>query len=188
MSLLEASGLGAWRKALVSGARGRTLDLGSGTGRNLDHLPEGVRVTGADPCFASLRKAAVRGHGAPLVLARAEALPFRAGAFDTVLSGLVFCSVGDPARGLSEVRRVLEPAGTLRMLEHVRHPGRLPGLLQDLSQPAWTWFTGGCHPNRETERSVRAAGFSIEEETLRRQGAMRLFTARRRPVRPGASR
>ena len=63
------------------------------------------------------------------------------------------------------------------MLEHVRDPGRVAGRLQDLSQPAWTWFTGGCHPNRETERNVEAAGFSIERATLRRRGTMRLFAA-----------
>ena len=46
--------------------------------------------------------------------------PSATAAFDTVVSGLVFCSVGDVPRGLGEVRRVLRPGGVLRMLEHVR--------------------------------------------------------------------
>jgi ubiquinone/menaquinone biosynthesis C-methylase UbiE len=44
-------------------------------------------------------------------------MPVRTGGFDTVVSGLVFCTVADPARGLAEVTRVLAAAGSLRMLE-----------------------------------------------------------------------
>ena len=177
MSVLERFGLAAWRRELASGARGRTLDLGCGTGRNLPLLPAGVRAVGLDPCFDSLRTARRRGHGVPLVCARAEALPFAGGRFRAVVSALVFCSVGEPRRGLSEVHRVLAPGGELRMLEHVRATG-LAARLQDLSQPAWSWMTGGCHPNRETEAAVREAGFSIDSATRRARGSMRLFTAR----------
>jgi ubiquinone/menaquinone biosynthesis C-methylase UbiE len=112
----------------------------------------------------------------PLVVARAEALPFRDGTFDTVLSGLVFCSVGDPPRGLAEVRRVLATGGAVRMLEHVRATAPWRAALQDLIQPAWTCAAGGCHPNRDTERAVTRAGFVIDDR--RAQGTMRRFSAR----------
>ena len=108
----------------------------------------------------------------------AEALPFRGAAFDTVLSGLVFCSVPDPRQGLREVRRVLRPDGQLRMLEHVRATRAWKARLQDLLQPAWTRITGGCHPNRETERAVEAGGFRIDAESRRAKGDMRRFSAR----------
>jgi ubiquinone/menaquinone biosynthesis C-methylase UbiE len=175
-SLLERTGLGRWRRRLCEGVHGSVLDLGCGTGRNLPLLPPGT--VGIDPAGDPLRRARRRAPGARLVQARAEALPFRAGVFDTVVSGLVFCSVDDPARGLAEVRRVLRPGGTLRMLEHVRseHPRR--ARIQDRIQPAWTWVSGGCHPNRDTERTVRAAGFSIEAATRRARGNMRRLVAR----------
>jgi ubiquinone/menaquinone biosynthesis C-methylase UbiE len=114
----------------------------------------------------------------PLVVARAEALPFRAGAFDTVVSALVLCSVEDPARALAEVRRALAPGGSLRVMEHVRSPRPLLARLQDLVQPAWTRVTGGCHPNRATEASVVSAGFAIEGEGRRDRRALRRFSAR----------
>jgi ubiquinone/menaquinone biosynthesis C-methylase UbiE len=184
MVVLEKTGLGRWRAWLAGGIRtGRTLDLGCGTGRNLPLLGSAVRVVGLDPCHASLLKARRRVPGGLLVRARAEALPFRDSVFDTVVSGLVFCSVSDVPRGLDEVRRVLRPGGRLRMLEHVRASGRVAGWLQDLTQPAWTWFTGGCHPNRETEAAVRAAGFVIDASTFRAQGDMRRFEAS--PLSPG---
>lgn len=177
-ALCEATGLERWRQWLATGARGRTLDLGCGTGRNLPVFPPGVRAIGIDPELGSLRRARRRSPGTPLVQARAEALPFRDDAFDTVVTGLVFCSVSDPLRGLAEVDRVLAPDGTLRMLEHVRSTRPWKARVEDWVQPAWTWATGGCHPNRDTERTVAAAGFAIDKRTRRAKGAMRRFEAR----------
>lgn len=178
-ALSEVTGLGRWRKKLAAGARGATLDLGSGTGRNLPLLPAGVRAVAVDPCIETLRKARRRAPPAAFVRASAEALPFRDGAFDTVLSGLVFCSVPRPDVGLSEVRRVLADGGELRMLEHVRARAPWKARLQDLVQPAWTAVAGGCHLNRDTERAVEAAGFSIAAEGRRERNDMRLFSARK---------
>jgi ubiquinone/menaquinone biosynthesis C-methylase UbiE len=177
-ALCERLGLIRWRRWLASGARGRTLDVGCGTGRNLPLLGPAVRVVGLDPDHALLLRARRRAPAVPLVQGRAEALPFRDGAFDTVVSGLAFCSVGDPRRGLAEVRRVLAPGGTLRMLEHVRSTTPWKARLQDLLQPGWTRVTGGCHPNRETERAVEAAGFRIDPEGRRARGDLRRFAAR----------
>src|SRR5213083_1635388 len=108
-ALYEWLGLGRWRRWLVEGARGLALDVGCGTGRNLPLYREGVRVSGLDPAWESLQRARQRAPRARLVRGSAEALPFRDGAFDTVVSGLVFCSVPDARRGLAEVRRVLRP-------------------------------------------------------------------------------
>jgi ubiquinone/menaquinone biosynthesis C-methylase UbiE len=175
----EWTGLARWRRWLTGGARGRTLDLGCGTGRNLPLLAAaGVWTVGVDPEKRSLERARRRAPRTPLVLARAEALPFRSASFDTVVSGLVFCSVGDPPRGLAEVRRVLRPEGTLRMLEHVRSTVPWKARVQDRIQPLWTSFTGGCHPNRDTERAVSDAGFVITDGTRRANGTMRRFVAR----------
>ena len=174
----EWTGLGPWRRWLVAGARGRTLDLGCGTGRNLPLVPSGARVIGLDPARDALVRARRRAPGIPLVQGSAEALPFRAGAFDTVVSGLVFCSVADPGRGLAEVRRVLRPGGTLRMLEHVRSTTPWKARLQDRLQPWWTRVAGGCHPNRETEHVVETAGFVIDRDTRCAEGNLRRFAAR----------
>ena len=176
-ALAEWQGMRRWRECLARGARGRTLDLGCGTGRNLPLFPKEARAIGLDLSPDALRRARKRAPAVPLVRASAQALPFRDGAFETVVSGLVFCSVPDPAGALAEVRRVLRPGGRLRMLEHVRATGALRARLQDLVQPAWTRIAGGCHPNRQTERTVESAGFVIEEEGRRSKGTMRRFQA-----------
>ena len=167
-----------WRQWLAGGARGRVLDIGCGTGRTLPYYAADVTVIGVDPARDVLKRAALRSPSARLVQARAEALPFRDGAFDTVVSGLVFCSVGNPRRGFAEIRRVLAAAGELRMMEHVRSPVPWRARLEDRIQPLWTRLTGGCHPNRDTEAAVEASGFRIARATRRAEGVMRRFAAR----------
>jgi len=180
MTLCEPLGLGRWRRKLVAGARGRSLEVGCGTGRNLPLYSERVSVVGLEPELDALLTARCRAPGVPLVLGSAENLPFAADRFDTVLSSLVFCSVPDPHRGLREIGRVLHSEGRLCMMEHVRHRNRFFGRLQDVIQPFWTWCAGGCHPNRDTEDYVEAAGFRIDPASRRGRGVMRRWTAFRR--------
>jgi ubiquinone/menaquinone biosynthesis C-methylase UbiE len=185
-SVCERTGLARWRRWLVAGARGLTLDVGCGTGRNLPLYRNGVGVIGLDPARASLRRARRRAPRARLVCGSAEALPFHDGTFDTVVSGLVFCSVPDARRGLTEVRRVLRPDGRLRMLEHVRSTRPWKARLQDRLERFWVRISGGCHPNRDTERVVQGSGFVIEPDGRRSKGDMRRFSAR--PIDPSGSR
>jgi len=178
MTAVEWTGFKRWRAWLVGGARGRVLEVGCGTGRNLPLYPPGTPVVALELERHVLRAARRRAARIPLVLGDAQALPFRDGEFDTIVSGLVFCTVRDPLRGLAEVRRVLRRDGELRMIEHVRSTSPLVGRLQDLGQPAWTWIAGGCHPNRNTEANVEAAGFRIDPASRRASRSMRRFVAR----------
>ena len=177
MALMEAVGFRQWRRWVVRGTRGRTLDLGCGTGRNLRLFGQQADVTGLELELRMARRARGRAHGRPLVVARAESLPFRSGAFDTVVSSLVFCSVRNPEQGLLEVHRVLVADGRLRMLEHVRSAWAPLARMQDLCQPLWTGVTGGCHPNRETEMVVEQAGFILVRVLVRLSKTLRCFTA-----------
>ena len=179
MAVFEALGLRRWRLWLVTGARGRTLDVGCGTGRNLPYYGSSARAVGLDPSEDVLRRARRRSPDTPLVRGSVEALPFKDGAFDTVVSGLVFCSVADPRRGLSEVRRVLRSDGTFRLLEHVRSTSPFGARVQDFIQPAWTKINGGCHPNRDTEANVAAAGFEVIPGERRAKKNMRRFAVRK---------
>ena len=121
-ALVERFGLGRWRRWLVGGAAGRVLDVGCGTGRNLPLFDTGVRVVGLDPTRDALLAARRRAPAVPLVQGDAQALPFRTGAFDTVVSGLVFCSVPDPdvlskpesqTRGVSPARSFSKPVSSI---------------------------------------------------------------------------
>lgn len=180
MEVVERFGLRDWRQQLVGDAKGRVLDLGCGTGRNLRLFDAESMVMGLELDLGLLAAARRRAPGLPLVVGRAEDLPFRSRSFDTVVSSLVFCSVADPERGLRETARILDRGGQLRMLEHVRSSQWLLGWLQDRVQPAWTWLAGGCHPNRRTEATVEQAGFVIERHEIPGRTTVRCFVARPR--------
>jgi len=178
LSMLMLPGMRRWREGLTGQASGRVLEVGCGTGLMLAMYPPGTQVVGLEPNRPSLDRAARRAPTASLLCASVEGLPFADASFDTVVSGLVFCSVPDAERGLAEIRRVLRPDGRLLMLEHVHARSRLGRWLLDRMQPGWTLLTGGCHPNRDTEAVVERCGFRIDQAHYRARGVMRRFSAR----------
>lgn len=190
---LERLWLARRRVALVGPAAGRVLEVGVGTGLTLPYYRRAAEIVGVDPNPAMLERAKARAAEAAvpvaLEVARAEALPFDAGWFDTAVVSLVLCSVEDPAAAARELRRVLKPGGELRVLEHVRAPGRCLARLQDLVTPLWRRLFGNCHPNRDTVGAIEAAGFDVSRLTRRLggvvvEGAAPVAPARR-AVEPG---
>jgi ubiquinone/menaquinone biosynthesis C-methylase UbiE len=170
-SVGERAGMADIRAGLVGEASGRTLEIGAGTGLNLAHYTDAVPelvVTEPDPFMASrLRKRLAADPPRPatvqVVEAPAEELPFEDESFDTVVSTLVLCSVEAPERAVAEIVRVMDPAGRLLCVEHVRSPdSRRLGRWQDRLERPWGWFTGGCHPNRDTVAALEAAGLHTE--------------------------
>jgi ubiquinone/menaquinone biosynthesis C-methylase UbiE len=165
----EDAGLAEMREEVLASARGRTLEIGGGTGHNLGHYTKAVTelvVTEPDPFMAKRLRARLDGGGpgmpVEVVEAPAEELPFADGGFDTVVSTLVFCTVEDPSRSAAEVKRVLAPGGRLLLLEHVRNGSDRTARWQDRLERPWGWIAGGCHPNRDTAATLRAAGFELD--------------------------
>ena len=159
------------REEIAGGARGRVLEVGAGTGANFPYYndqAEEITATEPDPYMLkrARRRAEAVGRTIELRQASAEELPFDDDSFDTVVSTLVMCSVGDPLRALSEVRRVLKPSGELRAFEHVRYEHTFGAFWQDLITPVWRWAGAGCHPNRDVASFVREAGFEFERLEL----------------------
>ena len=95
-AISERMGADVWRDRVVSDARGLTLEVGAGTGRNLSRYPKHARVIALEPDRMVARAARRR---------------------------------------------------------------------------------AGCHPNRDTEANVEAAGFVIDGPTRRGRGNLRFFHA-----------
>jgi len=166
----EARGLAARRRRLVSSARGRVLEIGAGTGRNLAfYRPGQVRSLLAlepDRALAErLRQRAVTlsvpFEWRPLAVETAE-LP--AGDFDTVVVTFGLCRVADPAAACERIATWLKPGGRLLVLEHVASVGAA-GRLQRAATPVWSRVAGGCHLDRPTLATLRAAGLSVSDCT-----------------------
>jgi ubiquinone/menaquinone biosynthesis C-methylase UbiE len=163
----EREGLAARRRELLADARGRVLEVGAGTGLNLEHYPKGIEeLVLLEPERAMVRKLEQRlrelGSHARIVRAGAEALPFPDGSFDAVVCTLVLCSVDDPERALDELRRVLRPDGSLLFLEHVRSDDPRTARLQNRINPVWRFVANGCNCNRPT-LSLIEGSFSVDE-------------------------
>jgi|SRR6476659_270413 len=171
----ERSGLGDHRRALLAGASGDVLEIGGGTGANLDYYGDGVRtLTIVEPEKPMLRR--LQHHieqsapQAKALRAPAEDLPFNDASFDVVVSTLVLCTVDDVPRALRELHRVLRPGGKLLFIEHVRSDDEKLARTQDRMLPINVRIGHGCHPNRRTLDSIRDAGFevtSLEHDTLK---------------------
>jgi SAM-dependent methyltransferase len=158
----ERAGIADARRRLLSGARGRILEVGAGTGLNVEHYPAGSNVTYTEPDPHMAKR--LRARGADVVEVGAEALPFADESFDTVVSTLVLCTVPDVPASLREIRRVLAPDGRLLFLEHVRAaPGSKLERWQDRLHGPWHALAGGCNCNRDLLASLTAEGFSVEE-------------------------
>jgi ubiquinone/menaquinone biosynthesis C-methylase UbiE len=164
----EDAGLRQMRRELLAQARGRVLELGAGTGLNLEHYPEEIdalTLVEPDPHMTKqLREKLARSgriSGVSVVEAPGEGLPFANGSFVTVVVTLVLCTVPDPEATLAEVKRVLTPDGQLLFLEHVR--SRDDGLAkwQDRLERPWRFLADGCHCNRDTVAAIDAAGFEL---------------------------
>jgi ubiquinone/menaquinone biosynthesis C-methylase UbiE len=163
---VEDAGLREMRRELLSEAQGRTIDIGSGTGANLELYPAEVELVMAEPdphmARQLRRKLAASGREVEFVEAGAEDLPFEDSSFDTAVFTLVLCTVPDPRAALGEVARVLKPGGKMLFLEHVR--SRHPGLArwQDRLEKPWRFVGDGCHCNRDTVATIEASPLQLE--------------------------
>jgi ubiquinone/menaquinone biosynthesis C-methylase UbiE len=164
----EEAGLGEMRRQLLSGAGGRVLELGAGTGVNLDLYPDAVEdlvLVEPDPHMAKRLRArlAESARAATVVEAPAERLPFEDAGFDTVVATLVLCTVPDPAAALAEASRLLRPGGRLLFVEHVRAEDQALARWQDRLEQPWRFLGDGCHCNRDTVATIAASPFELRE-------------------------
>jgi SAM-dependent methyltransferase len=107
--------------AHLAGARS-VLDVGTGEGQvaRLASRCGAEVVVGVDPTASQLKVAVARGGGPRYVRGVAEMLPFSDGAFDAVISCLVFEHLPELTPALAEIARVLGNGG--RLLLFLNHP------------------------------------------------------------------
>jgi ubiquinone/menaquinone biosynthesis C-methylase UbiE len=168
----------------LSEAYGEILEIGFGTGLNLEHYPEHVRhLIAVDPGVGMTRIARRRIErchiDVDLRVQTAEELPFEDGRFDCVVSTWTLCSIRDARRAIGEIGRVLKPVGRYVFLEH--------GLGEDAGVQQWQHrltplqrrLADGCRLDVDIAALVRAGPFRevqverfVLERTPRLVGSM----------------
>jgi len=161
----EEAGLRDERRELLASAEGVTLELGAGTGLNLEHYPEAVtRLVLAEPDEHMRRRLERRAAevfpAAEIIDAGAERLPFPDATFDTAVVTFVLCSVPDQKAALQELARVVKPTGRLLFLEHVRSDDPKVAKWQDRIRPLYNLVR--CNPDRATLVAIEASAFELE--------------------------
>jgi len=162
----EIAGMRGLRRTLLGSARGRVVEIGAGTGLNVELYPDDLDELVLTEPDEAMRRRLTRtllrtGRVAQILDAPAERLPFADASVDTVVSTLVLCTVPDPERTLGEIARVLRPDGQLLFVEHVRASSRFLAAYQDALLRPWRGFAGGCYCNRPTAELMRATGFLV---------------------------
>ena len=153
------------RNAFEGLRSGTIVELGAGTGANFQFIPAGSRLIAIEPSIAMharLQRNAVQQQiDLELLAVPAESIPLPDDSVDEVIASLVLCTVSDPEKVLTEIRRILRPGGTFRFVEHVAaHPASPRRWLQSILARPWAWLFEGCDTRRNTARIIVSAGFA----------------------------
>lgn len=152
---------------MTEGLHGRVVEVGFGSGLNVEHYPSQVEVVLAVEPAALARRLASRRIAANAVRVEhvgldGQSIPLDDASCDCALSTFTLCTVPDPAKVLSELRRVLRHGGRLHFLEHGISPEPAVAKWQRRLDPFQRKFADGCHLTRDATTLVKGAGFLVE--------------------------
>lgn len=154
------------RPLLFHGLRGRILDAGVGTGRNMSFYPEGSEVVGVDLSPEMLERARRRTRESPasvqLLQMDVTRLEFADASFDAAVASFLFCTLPEDLQlpALRELNRVVKPNGSINLMEYTPAQGSLRRAIAKLFGP-WVRWAFGASLDRNVEQLVRGAGLII---------------------------
>jgi ubiquinone/menaquinone biosynthesis C-methylase UbiE len=157
-----------FRERTCAGLTGRVLEVGFGSGLNVDHYPAAVtEVAAVEPNDTAWRLAAPRVEAASVPVARSgldgQRLEEPDDSFDSVLLTFVLCTIPDQVVALREAHRVLRPGGTVHFVEHGLAPDASVQRWQRRLEPLQRRMFAGCHLTRNPVEDLTAAGFTVTE-------------------------
>ena len=168
MAIVERACLKSWRRELLKHAYGEVLEVGAGTGANIDHYSDQVTrlvLTEPDKHMRRVLERNVSNRGLENIqISDGTAQQIRAEdeSFDCVVSSLVCGGSRYLGAALEEIKRVLKTEGNFVFLEHAAAAeGTSTRRWQKRINPIWRIMD--LEP--ETEKAIITAGFKITEIT-----------------------
>jgi ubiquinone/menaquinone biosynthesis C-methylase UbiE len=166
--VLDTPTVNVRRAKVCEGLHGRVLEIGFGTGLNLNHYPAAVtEILVVEPSESAMQLAQPREAltSAPIErIGRDGArLALPDGSVDCVLSTYTLCTISAVDAALREVHRVLKREGVLHFLEHGRAPTESVRRWQRRLHPVHSRIAGGCHLDRPIDNLITHAGLMISE-------------------------
>ncbi|MBC8273287.1 MAG: class I SAM-dependent methyltransferase, partial [Gammaproteobacteria bacterium] len=146
---MKSPGMSYLRKKQIPLATGKVLEIGIGSGLNIPLYQKDVQVTGVDPSEELQTYARALAADADIdvefIAKGAEDIPVADDTFDSAVVTWSLCTIPEPMRALSEIRRVLKPEGRLLFVEHGEAPEPEVMKWQKRIDPIWSVVAGGCH-------------------------------------------
>lgn len=163
--LLGAGEIHKLRERVCAGLEGEVLEIGFGSGLNVEHYPPAVtKVFAVEPSDVAWRLSASRRRDSGVPVTRAgldgQHLAEADASHDAALMTFTLCSIEDPALALREVRRVLRPGGRLHLLEHGLAPEDGVRRWQRRLDPLERRVAGGCHLTRDVPALLAEEGWT----------------------------
>src|SRR3989338_8609004 len=168
------------RKKTIPLLSGNVLEIGVGTGKNLQYYSNKAKVTAIDISTNMMERAQEKAEKLDVDVTfkqmDAQHLDFKDNSFDVVVTTFVLCSIPDPVQAAREIKRVLKPTGRAVLIEHVRDRNLLIKIWQHLHNPIMRRLTG-ANVNRNTRENLENAGLIVEkDEHLAVYDVFRRFT------------
>ncbi len=164
--------LQAWRRQVAAGLHGRIVEIGFGSGLNIEALPDEVEIVFAvEPADVARRLAEARIAAGSVTVEHVgldgQQIPLADDSCDGALSTFTLCTIPDVDAALAELRRVVRPGGRLHFLEHGLSPDAGVAKWQRRIEPAQRRLADGCHLTRDPAEMVLRAGFELEQVSSR---------------------
>jgi ubiquinone/menaquinone biosynthesis C-methylase UbiE len=164
--------LQAWRAEVAAGLSGKVVEIGFGSGLNVEALPAEVEIVYAvEPAELARQLAESRIAAGNVTVEHVgldgQRIPLDDDSCDGALSTFTLCTIPDVGVALAELRRVVRPGGRFHFLEHGLSPDARVAAWQRRIEPAQKRLADGCHLTRDTAELVRHAGFELEQVASR---------------------
>ena len=159
------------RKELIGDLEGAILEVGSGTGVNFELYSSKAKVIALEPSSFMLakskaklpKKTQITTYNMGVADKRLDAI-IKNNSLDYIICTLVLCTIPDQKLAIDKFKKWLKPTGKLIVLEHIHAQHKLSRRLYNMVNPLWKIIGDGCNLNRDTDISIKKAGFEVESE------------------------
>lgn len=116
------------------------LEIGVGTGLNLEYYPGNINVIGFDFSHGMLKEARLKSENSchcrvDLMQMDAQTMAFADHSFDYLMGAYVLTVVPDPDRAVKEIFRVAKPGAKVVLVNYVRSSNRFLSFFENLLHP-----------------------------------------------------
>ena len=160
------------RKKIIPEANGDILEIGVGSGLNIPFYDKNKvsKIIALDPSedLNSMAKIKAKANNLNIhfLTGVAEDIQIADSSIDTIVITYTLCTIPEPEKALSEIKRVLKTNGKILFSEHGLAPDDKVVNWQNKINPIWNKVFGGCNLNRDIPSLFKAAGFALTYEQM----------------------